>query len=92
MRNMVWICDRCETSVAVPDETILVKDFDGTRAARSQPDEWIFGLNGWTEQYADEDTVIDVCPDCITTEEHIERVIREATAPVYFGGSEEPPA
>jgi hypothetical protein len=82
---MAWMCDRCGSTIEVPEQFIICEDFS-PKALRHEPDEWRT-LSGWAE-FADNESVIDVCPGCITDSERADLLFSEAEVNVALG--EEP--
>ncbi len=86
MRTMVWTCDRCGATVEVPQEVVIETDFSPKAAFVKVPKEW-HHLPSW-EQFPDDESVADVCPNCVTAGERTDRLFREVGADWLLGPEE----
>jgi hypothetical protein len=61
---MIWTCDRCGTTVELPDRIVIVPDWSpsAVRYGGSPPGWDSLHSEGW-EHIADDETVTDACPD-----------------------------
>ena len=78
----IWKCDRCASAIERERDVVVLAHSGSPRAVRNPQDET--HPEGW-EEYANDETVIDVCPNCLTDEERADSVLREVEADVYFG-------
>jgi hypothetical protein len=85
MRTMVWTCDRCRATVEIPQEIVIVTDFSPAALVKN-PKEWGH-LPNW-EQFHDDESVADVCPNCVTPGERADRLFREVAGWRLFGPEE----
>ena len=85
-RHLVWTCDRCGTESIVGDRIVVDHDFKPAAMRGPEPEAWR-GITGWLS-FADDHTVTDVCPNCITQAEYIDTVLADIGAEVIFGPRE----
>lgn len=80
MKAIVWTCDRCGLSAERPYRTVIVEDYS-PKAVRAgfepeKPADW------WG--FSDDESVIDVCPNCTTAGERADQLLSEAASAVMF--------
>lgn len=82
MIAQTWTCDGCGWLVALPQEIVMADEFLPA-AVRHVPT----GRPAGWEEFADDRSVRDLCPDCQTPEVIAASVIRAAEAAVMREGS-----
>lgn len=80
MKGMIWGCDRCGATVAAPFEIVVCDDYS-PKAIRSERRR---DPAGWLE-LADDVSVVDVCPNCVTAGERVDQLLNELDADLVFG-------
>jgi hypothetical protein len=74
-RIVIWVCDRCGTQVDVPQEVVVADTLGAIRRPpRDDAHGWKHSLDG-----------VDVCPNCITAGEHVDRLLADVEADWIFG-------
>jgi hypothetical protein len=81
MKAELWVCDRCGRMVETPAEVVIVAEYTPAAvrcaALGDAPPGWL--------AFADDETVTDACPNCVTAGERADQAFAEAEATVLFG-------
>lgn len=88
MRRLIWTCDRCGTEVDVADRIVICDEYTPSAVRYGGMPEGWRGLPGW-RSFADDHTVTDVCPGCITAGEHVDQALEEAEFDFILGPQEQ---
>ena len=84
MRTTEWRCDRCGTTVRIPQRIVIaVSKYKRFQPAAIRADRVEDLPSDW-QSVASDDEITDACPLCLTDAEHTDRLLREVESAAVF--------
>jgi hypothetical protein len=80
MKCVVWTCDRCGATTTAAREVVICEDFKPSAIENGVVDK----APGWRE-FAGDERITDVCPNCITAGEQVDAMLAGVEADFIFG-------